>query len=82
MCENIFNHVVFNSILTENVSCADKQEMSQMSKTTRLSAEKKQKSSTELNPQLNTQSKPGTSLIYKALIDKKITEKKEFGDKT
>ena len=31
---------------------------------------------TELNPQLNTQSKPGTSHIYEVLIDKEVTEKK------
>ena len=60
------------------MSHVDKQKMSQMSKTYLSSAQNMQKLSTELNPQL----KPGTSLIYDVLIDKEITEKTQFGDKT
>ena len=55
-----------------------------MSQPVMSSAEDKQKSSAELNPHLNSQSKPGTSFIYEsytmavkglALLDKEITEK-------
>ena len=66
------------------MSHTDKEKIHQMSQPIMSLAEDKHKSSTKLNSQLNSQSKPGISFIYESytiavkglvLVDKELTEK-------